>query len=633
MEVHPEAAIAGVRRRAGAGGRNEGKDAESFGAAPVRGSDDGELIPIWVIYVCIVLGIIILVGTVLVGSLMHHDHAYFIMYNGVIHTSDDRMPEASILVVRDGRFVDVASESRLKELLAIHAHAEKIDLGGRTVLPGLIDSHLHVLHLGSASLQVQLGGAKSTEEVRSRIRKYLDHPPKAFDRTKHWVIGTGWDQTVMDDLSGQFPTAEHLDSDPVLRSVPIMLYRVDFHACWLNGAALATISANDPSSLKTGGPAIEGGEIVRLGDGRPSGILVDTAMKLAETAKPKFGEAFDLEAVSAAVNSMVQVGLTGVHDAATSLDRLAVYRKAVENKAMPIRLYGMLTCDDPMEYCGDEVDKINGLGGNKLELRSVKLFLDGALGSWGAYLWNHYDDKTETTGLLRVDPNKLSDLVWKWVENGWQVNSHAIGDKANSMIIDAYEKAVQKWKDLGRNSNELRLRIEHAQFVRPEDVKRIVDLGIIPSMQPTHCTSDMWYVEKRLGKERASREGYLWKSMLKAGVRALPLGSDAPVETANPFAGIYAAVTRKDPQGRSPWGAVGWNAGEALSREEALKGFTISAAFAAYQEELVGSITPGKLADFVIVDRDIMTCPEREIVDTKVLATVVGGKTVHGKLH
>ncbi|KAI9019768.1 amidohydrolase 3 [Hyaloraphidium curvatum] len=551
------------------------------------------------------------------------------IHNARIYTMDERMPLANVAVLRGGRFVDVGVEENFDIMARRHGKAKMVDLQGLTVLPGLHDSHLHIHHLGSSYLNVQLQGAKSLDEVRGRIRRYLENPPKAFDRGKQWVIGMGWDQTVIADLHGRFPTAADLDADTILASVPILLYRVDIHASWLNGRALKLVSAEYPLLFAKGGQAIEGGEIARLPDGSPSGVLIDKAMRLAEGVKPKPGKDWDAEAVKVAGEKMVQVGLTTVQDASATPRFLELYKSAIDAGTLPLRVYAMLHCEDGSTYCGDDFDQLDGYADGKLTLKSVKLFLDGALGSWGAAMFEPYADQANSTGLVQIEPDAFTELVWEWVRNGWQVCSHAIGDRANNMALNAYEEAGRRAAAANFNASSLRLRVEHAQLIRPEDIARFGPLRVIPSMQPTHCTSDMPYVEQRLGKERARAEGYRWRSLLDAGAPALALGSDAPVEDVNPFLGIYAAITRKDLSGRSPHGDVGFNADETLSREQAVKGFTTWAAYAAFQENTSGSISPGKWGDLVVIDRDIFEVDERDIPDTKVLATVIGGQTVY----
>ncbi|KAJ3277580.1 hypothetical protein HK104_003193, partial [Borealophlyctis nickersoniae] len=400
-----------------------------------------------------------------------------------------------------------------------------------------------------------------------------------------------------------------LDSDPRLASVPIYLVRIDGHASWANGKVLAIAAKVLPSDPGK----VEGGEIVLGSDGKPTGIFVDNAMSfVGEQVQPIPDEEQRSQQLELATKEMLKYGLTGIHDAGVDPADLPFLQRAVDLGRLPVRMYAMILCRNQTGYCGDRVpeDLLHKNYGGRLYVRSAKLMLDGALGSWGAAMIK-----------------------------GFQVNIHAIGDFANKLVLDAFEGNMQRWDKEARQPRgaDLRLRIEHAQIMTLPDVYRTAKLGVIPSVQPTHCTSDMSYVESRIGKR--AEGAYIWKTFLDAGVHHLPLGSDFPIERVNPLLGIYAAVTRKAANGTSPHGPDGWHPREKLSPEEALRGFTLDAAYASFQEEQSGSIAVGKLADFAVFDRDFLAAAstgtvegEQSILQAKCVATVVDGVVAYGGL-
>jgi len=320
---------------------------------------------------------------------------------------------------------------------------------------------------------------------------------------------------------------------------------------------------------------------------------------------------------------MLDTGLTSVHDAALTVEDIAFLKKVDQAGRLPIRIYGMASCAPLNSYCGEQVDRYDG---DRFQLRAVKIFADGALGSRGAALHEDYSDDAGNRGIMISQEEEFSPLVKKWIDKGFQVNSHGIGDRANTVILDAYEASLPP----NVEPASLRLRNEHTQILRPDDIARMGRLGVISSVQPTHATSDMAYAEQRLGPDRI-KGAYAWQSLIGAGSR-IALGSDFPVEQVNPFLGIYAAVTRKWLDGDSPHGTAGWFADQALSLEEALHGFTLGGAWASFQEDRVGSLEAGKEADFVVLDRNLFVVEESEIPLTEVRATVVGGRLFAGKL-
>ncbi|KAK0463225.1 amidohydrolase family-domain-containing protein [Desarmillaria tabescens] len=489
------------------------------------------------------------------------------------------------------------------------------------VVPGLADSHAHVIQNGF-KMQLELEKAKSVSDVIDLIKTYiLSHPDVERDPTR-WIQGMGWDQTKWP--GGEFPTAEDLSKDPLLSGRPIALYRVDVHATWVSTRVLELIGDDMPSE-------VEGGIIVRDSEGRPTGVFLDNAMSIVP--HPKFSEAELSNFFDITMKMALQYGLTSVHDAAAEPEVIEFLMKQAETGTLPIRLYlmGSVSSD---EYWGPQLPRLINYGKDgRLNLRSVKLFTDGALGSWGAALLAPYSDKPETSGIMRIQQETLSKLVHQFHRDDWQVNIHCIGDKANNVVLDVLEDVI-----LERNGSrkaditKWRPRIEHSQILTLNDIERVGRLGVIPSVQPTHATSDMWYAEKRLGPDRM-KGAYAYQSLLKASPgNVLPLGSDFPVEGVNPLLGFYAAVSRLSVDGTSPHGPDGWYPEQKLTRAQALKGMTLDAAYASFAETDLGSLVPGKKADFVVLDRDIMSIPVGEILEAKVTATVIDGKVAYGAL-
>jgi len=530
------------------------------------------------------------------------DEDYFVVYNGLVRTMDDENPLVEAFAVKGDRFIDIG---RNDYILSKHPLAKRIDANGKPILPGLIDAHAHLMNQGLMMIQVDLFGSTSVDDAVHKLLKFVEENPL---EEGEWLLGRGWDQTNWGD---KFPTKE--DLDPYFPNTAIYLKRVDGHAAWVNSEALRQ---SDP--LPNEDP--EGGEIIRDEQGNPTGILIDNAMWLVEEFIPPISLQKKRTALSMAIYECNKNGLTGVHDAGVKKSDIDFFKREIDRGTFNLRNYVFLACENGVYFCPEVSPILLGYG-DKLTVRSVKLYLDGALGSWGAAMIEPYSDDPTTTGLLRMPPEEIEPNVRKWVELGYQVNSHAIGDLANRIILDAYEN-VQR----STGKKDLRLRVEHSQIIAPEDIPRFASNNIIPSYQPTHATSDMRYAESRLGPERI-KGAYAWQTLAKTGAR-LPLGSDFPVEKVSPWLGIYSSVTRKDLNGM-PEG--GWYPEESLTIDQTLKGFTIEAAYAAFQEKELGSITPGKFADFIIIDRDVYTIKPEDIPYTKVLATYLGGSLVYSE--
>ena len=502
------------------------------------------------------------------------------------------------IYVEDGRVVEVGLSNDLK---IKHPRAEIIDLAGTTVLPGLTDAHAHLYGLGLALDTVDLVGTGSVDEVMTRVRERA-----ARARAGDWILGRGWDQNRWPGK--QFPTAAQIDA--VVADHPVWLKRVDGHAGWANAAAMraagVTAATRDP----------EGGRVIRDANGNPVGIFVDSAQSLIEHAIPTPSLALRKERVRAAAQRIAANGLTEIHDAGADADTIRAVRELIDAKQFPIRVYTMVADDAAQLSEWFARGKLIGYG-DRLTVRSVKLYADGALGSRGALLLEPYADDSSNSGLVVSTTEHMADVARRARAAGFQVNTHAIGDRAVRNVIDAYEQAGVTPAD--------RFRVEHFQVVAPPDFARLARDGIIASMQPTHATSDMYWAEGRVGPDRI-RGAYAWRTVLNSGAR-LALGSDFPVEAVNPFFGIYAAVTRQDQKG---WPAGGWYPEQKLTLAEAIRGFTSDAAFAAFEEDSRGTIEPGKLADFTVVEGDFFAMPQSDLFKTKVRYTVVGGEIVFG---
>lgn len=519
-----------------------------------------------------------------------------------IHTMEVAQPRVQALAFDgDGRILALGDTA---VLLKRYPNAKRVDAGDSTVVPGLIDAHAHVAGLGLTKLSADLVGTRSKDEVLQRLRAFAAQlPPGA------WLIGRGWDQN--DWPEQRFPTAADLDA--AFPDRPVWLERVDGHAGWANTAAIRAVKRDLSGSWQP-----EGGRIERDSRGRATGIFIDGAMAQVDSARPPLDEATAERALSLGMQSAVEHGLTGVHDAGADLAELRRYRRLADRGAIPLRITAMAAGN------GDALDLLcrEGLyrhASGRLQMRTVKLYADGALGSRGAAMLQDYSDDRGNRGLMLMSPEAMATAVAKAKGCGVQVATHAIGDRGNHDVLETYART------LGADANgDHRWRIEHAQVLAPQDLPRLAQLHVIASMQPTHATSDMPWAEDRVGPQRIVG-AYAWRQLRDSGAR-LALGSDFPVESVDPRLGLYAATTRADAQGL-PVG--GWHPEEKLTAWEALRGFTLDAAYAGFAEAEVGSLAVGKRADFVLLKEDPLTIDPAKMRDLTVQATYVDGRAVY----
>ncbi len=527
--------------------------------------------------------------------------ADLVVTNANIYTSDAAQPKAFAIAVKGDRILAVGDDVTAH----IGERTRRIDAAGATIVPGFIDSHAHMAGLGESLEILNLRNTSSAADAAGLVRKAATELDAASD-SRAWIRGRGWDQSRWPGR--KFPNAAQLDG--VASEHPVYLVRVDGHAAWVNRKALELAGITG----KTRDPT--GGKIHRDASGNPTGLLIDAAMGLVGGLIPPPTEKQIRERLAAAAAECARLGLTGVHDAGVNRTVLDAYRGLIAQGRLPVRIYAMV--GGPGELWRDYLKRGIEVG-DRLTVRSIKLFADGALGSRGAALKEPYSDDPGNRGLLIHSRAYFERVAREALRHGFQVNTHAIGDRANRMVLDAYAAVLG-------GPNDRRFRIEHAQVVSLEDFKLFARFSIIPSMQATHATSDMRWAENRLGPERV-RGAYAWRRFLDLGLR-IPNGSDFPVESPNPLWGFYAAITRQDHAGNPPGG---WMPNQRMTRAEALKSWTLDGAYASFSENDRGSLTPGKLADFVMLSADIMKVPPRGILQTSVLMTVVGGKIVYSK--
>jgi hypothetical protein len=527
-----------------------------------------------------------------------------IVYNARIYTAIDARPRAEALAIRGDRLAAVGATGDILKLKG--PSTRTIDLEGRTVVPGLADAHGHFAGLGATLQRLDFRGLTSFDQVVDLVKQRATRLGRG-----QWILGRSWDQNLWRDKS--FPTHEKLDR--AAPDHPVYLTRVDGHAGLANATAMAaagvTRATKDP----------EGGRILRDGAGNPTGVFIDTAQALITAKIPPESDAELVADILRADEECRRLGLTIVHDAGTDKRTLDAYTRLIDEGKLQTRLYAMLRGSRAELESFFKRGPITNYHEHHLMARAVKIYADGALGSRGAAMLEPYSDDPGNRGLLVSPPDLVYQETLAASKAGFQTCIHAIGDRANREVLDVFER-VQKEVP---GSKTLRMRDEHAQILDAADIPRFAKLGIVASMQPTHCTSDMPWVPSRIGAERTAEGAYVWQKLMKSGA-IVASGSDFPVEQPSPMLGIYAAVTRQDPQGNPP---AGWAPDQRMTRREALKSFTINAAYAAHMEHDLGTLEADKLADLVVLSADIMTEPPARILTTTVLQTMIGGKWVY----
>ncbi|ADV62836.1 Amidohydrolase 3 [Isosphaera pallida ATCC 43644] len=527
-----------------------------------------------------------------------------------IWTNDPDQRFAEALAIRSGAIVAVGTRAEVEALAG--PKTLRLDHPEGFVVPGLIDAHAHLVMLGESLEEIDLRDAASPEEVARRVAQRLrergEIPP---DRRDHWILGRNWDQSLWEGMA--FPTAQMLDA--VAPDRPVWLRRVDAHAAWGNSHALKLAGITRDTQ-----PPPDG-QILRDEHGEPTGVFIDGAMDLVERIIPPRSEA-DLErAILRAQDHVVSFGLTGVHDARVTSEMEAAFDRLERRGDLKLRVYGMASPPEggEVEFVTRPPTRTNPNA--RFRLRAVKLFMDGAMGSRGALMFEEYADDPGNVGLRLVTLDVLDATVTEALKHGWQVCVHAIGDRANAELLDAFENGLRAVPQ----ARDPRLRVEHAQVVRRADVPRFRQSGIIASMQPAHAGTDQRWADLRLGEARA-QGAYAWSWFVEEQVH-LAFGSDFPVEIADPLWGIYAALTRKNERGQPP---DGWRPEHRLDLETTLQGFTSGAAYASFDEDRLGRLKPGFRADLVVFDRDFFdpaVTPE-QIRHTRVLRTMIDGETV-----
>jgi len=520
---------------------------------------------------------------------------------GYSFDNERQLFEFSALAVREGRVLATGNT----DLADQYPSATLRDGNGKTMLPGLIDAHGHISSLGYALLSIDVRGLQSAEQVAKNVAAYGAKNPDLS-----WIQGRGWNQVLWPGK--QFPNMADLDAEITDR--PVWLERIDGHAGWANKKAmeLAGITRDTVSP--------PGGEIIYDQQGEPSGILIDNAMRLIIDIIPAPNTAEIKLALDAVSQHLLSLGITSAHDAGVLSSEHKVYRQLADNGEMQVRIYGMYSSTE------DDLQQVLDAGHSSdsrdmYSVRSIKIYTDGALGSRGAAMLEPYSDRPDHRGLLLTSREELQRLFKLAINADFQIAIHAIGDQGNRIGLDVLEQAYESF-----GGRHLRHRMEHSQVVALSDIPRFKSLDVIPSMQPTHATSDMNMAEDRIGAERL-KGAYAWQSFLKQGSRVVS-GSDFPIELANAFHGIHAAVTRQDKNNQPE---AGWIPEEAMSLEDTMRSFSIDAAWAAHQEDSLGSLTPGKWADFILLDQDIYQIPARDIWKTQVLETWLAGELVYAK--
>lgn len=563
----------------------------------------------------ILLSILAIFG--LLSCQNQEETADLIIKGGTIYTVNENQPKVEAVAVKGNKILFAGSE---EEVVKYQSESTKqIDLAGKTMTPGFIEGHGHFMGLGYNELNVDLLQTKSYDEVIQKVKEAVDAAEPG-----QWITGRGWHQSkwneMPDNTINGFPL--HHAISEVSPDNPVYLRHASGHAGMANQKAMEIAGVLPLSKESMANLNVEGGEIFRDEQGNPTGVFNERAMTLITQHIPESTPEKDQKAFELAVKASHRNGITSFHDAGIGRENIQLYRDMKAQGKLDVRMYAMLTGWDKElleEWYekGIEVDK-----DHLLTIRSIKLNCDGALGSRGAWLLEEYTDQPGHFGHETLPMSFVYSTSNKALQTGFQVCSHAIGDRANKEILDRYEKAMKENADKTENH---RFRIEHAQHLHPDDIPRFAELGVIPAMQAVHMSSDRPWAIDRLGEKRIKEGAYMWQALLQSGVPIVN-GTDVPVEPIDPLASFYASVSRKTLAG-TPEG--GYEPDQKMTREQALRSYTLDAAFGAFEEDIKGSIEVGKLADFTIFDQDIMTVPEMEILETKVAMTIFDGRVVY----
>lgn len=539
-----------------------------------------------------------------------------IISGGKIYTVDDKNPTVEAVAVANGKIVFAGTLAEAQKYKGEQTQA--VDLQGTTMTPGFIESHGHIMGLGYSEMELNLMDTKSWDEIVERVKMAVS---KA--KPGEWIIGGGWHQdkwdTKPEKMVNGFQTHHKLSE--VSPNNPVYLGHASGHAGFANAEAMRISGVNQMSIERLAKDLGEGGEIIRDNLGNPTGLFNERAQTLISKYIPENTEETEAKALDLAMNACARAGITSFHDAGASRKEIALFEKFRAENKMKTRLYVMVTGRDPelvYEWIrkGPEIDSANFL-----TIRSIKLNCDGALGSRGAWLLESYTDRSGWFGMPTISMDTVMSVSRAGLKAGFQVCSHAIGDRANREILDRYEIAFKENPGIADH----RFRIEHAQHVHPQDIPRFGKMGVIAAMQAIHLSSDRPWAIDRLGEKRIVEETYVWQDLIKSGAMIIN-GSDVPVEPISPIASFYSSVTRKTLTGE-PEG--GYEPKQKMTREQALRSYTLDAAFGAFQEKDLGSIEVGKTADFTVFSQDIMTAPDDQLLSTQIAKTIVNGKIVY----
>jgi predicted amidohydrolase YtcJ len=534
--------------------------------------------------------------------------ADLVLRNGKIVTVDPARPQAHALAARGGVIVKVGSDADVAALIGPRTRV--IDLGGALAIPGFIEGHGHFMGIGEAELELKLATMKNWDEIVRAVKNAAEESDPGV-----WIQGRGWHQEKWDKVPAGavdgVPTHQSLSA--VSPDNPVVLEHASGHASFVNAKAME-ISGIDRKT-----PDPPGGTIVKDRNGEPTGLLRENAQGLVKIPRT-FVESQERKKIDLAQKECLRKGITTFEDAGSMFETIDLFKKLAEEGALDLRLWVMVI--EPNEALREKLPlyKMVNVGDHRLTVEAIKRVMDGALGSHGAWLLEPYADMPDSTGLNTTSPETIAETAELAIRNGFQLCVHAIGDRANRETLDLFERAFEAHPD----KTDLRWRIEHSQHLNPADIPRFAKLGVIASMQAVHCTSDGPWVVPRLGEKRAAEGAYVWRSLLDSGA-VVTNGTDAPVEDVNPIASFYAAVTRRMANGET------FHPEQRMTREEALRSYTASNAYAAFEENIKGTLTEGKLADVTVLSRDIMTIPEDEIPKTEVLYTIVGGEVKYEK--